>query len=184
MKPYVTIEFPGSGRVYQVPSSLIADDRIKSRLSLQIPGDSPDSVRAEIEEEFGDDFTMVDWAKNNMRWSEIEPKAILTNVYPRTLANEWDNATLSPTTEQAAPMEMDGDTFLSLPMLAVFQGMAQRGEELSIVPINSDQPVGAAVFVVMAQQEIVQGYMATVAQFNQFLAGQREAGAITPAVAH
>lgn len=185
MKTYCTITFPGAGRVYQIPTALIYEDRVRARLSLGL-AETEVAVRAEILEDFSNDFTLVDWAKNNMDWREIEPHAVLVQVFPRKLASEWDDASVEPTDEQKKPEEIGLENAMDAPLQAFLTAMVANGEECAVIGINSDQPVGAAMIVVQGPAEVVQGYVATVAQFNDFLQKQRAivAGQGADAITH
>lgn len=173
LKQFCIIEFPASGRVYQIPSKVIADDRIKARLAVGL-SESEDEVREEVYASFADDFTMVEWAKNNMDWSEIEQHAMLLEVRPRKVSSEWDDASITPVDIGRTPATMDQVNALDVPLEAVLTSMAFAGEEVSIVAINADQPVSAAIVVLQGQTDVVSGYLATITKFNDFMAKQRQ----------
>ena len=76
-----------NGEIWAIPCSEIADDRAS---------DFHDRGTAEFDEMFqqtmADDAEILDWALNNMNWSELERFAVLTNEPDAVdYDEEWPN---------------------------------------------------------------------------------------------
>ena len=172
MKPFVTITFPQSGRIYAVSSAVIVEDRVKARQQVGL-NETVEQIRAEVTEDFGDDFKMFDWAKNNMNWSDIEPYACLVGVMPRDVYQDWDAATLETVDAPPKPREVTADTIMSNPLEATMVSMMAEGQHASIAAISG--PAGermGAVAVFQGPAEVIDGYLAVLNQFGEFLERQ------------
>lgn len=173
MKKFCTIKFP-SGHVYEFPLAVVVEDRAKMRATLDVTR-TIDQHRVTVTEELGDDFVLVDYIKNNMAWADIERNARLVAYTPPSFAGlAWDDAELATaeTPTPAADIGAMGQASVLAPIeLAVGQALASDGGAVVLAFAQpGDQKVTSAVIAVAGPQESVQGYIAVVQQFHEFMA--------------
>src|SRR5579863_1822632 len=92
MRAYLEITF-GDGTRWCVTTMLIARNRA-AHYAREFGGDVERSLNEDTIPCFADDFEIVDWASNNMNWSDIAPNAIQLPT-PSTKPDyqrEWTNA--------------------------------------------------------------------------------------------
>jgi hypothetical protein len=86
MEKYVVVTF-SNGDVYRIPASVIADSRASSYAVL-----SAMKYDEEYEHTLNDNVELIDWAENNMDWSDVESVAELVMSNDVNFEDEWRNA--------------------------------------------------------------------------------------------
>lgn len=172
MKQFCIVKFP-SGHVYEFSVAAVINDRAKQWAALD-QSRTIEQHRDAAEAALGNDFAMIDYIKESMTWGDIQSFARLVNYIPPTFKGvEWDDAELSFGDERApAPtIEAMGSASVLAPVeLAVSQALASDGGAVVLAfaqPV--DQKITSAVIAVAGAEDAVQGYIAVVQQFNDFM---------------
>lgn len=88
------------GEVWEIPAEVVAKSRAAyyaQHDTGQTSGEEYDKVfAAEIEVATSDTYEIVDWAGNNMNWSDVAPFATLRKPEPRDVnyQREWRESTM------------------------------------------------------------------------------------------
>lgn len=159
MKKFLQITL-GNGHVYEVPTSVIADNRATAMLALH-PGefatlsDAKEDTTALFAE---DSFQIEDWAKNQMNWGEIVPHAKLIRVLPRT--SDWPNVEVTYHDHQALLSELDGDVIMSQPVELIMHTMATNGQLCNVTVLNGeDGKPYAAMALMFGGEAVINSYL-------------------------
>lgn len=114
---YLYVRFPDK-RNYQIPARFIAEDRAKYYAKLDSEKEGASSAlsalsafqrvfESEVEFALGDSFELLDWANNNMNWSDVQGVAKLFEQPELDLNREWTKAYKWVEYEQ--PKQTDAD---------------------------------------------------------------------------
>jgi hypothetical protein len=78
MSKFLRIEHE-DGTTWEVPAKVVAHDRAEHYADKETTSTGGETYDTTIEEEMcfalDDEYALVDWAGNNMRWEELEPHA-------------------------------------------------------------------------------------------------------------
>lgn len=170
MKKFVRIQFH-TGHVYEVPASVIADDRT-SYYAMQEPERTREQHSFETRELFKSDFNLFDWAKNNMNWSDLKKYARMVEFKAPDLQAAWDDAELVSTDEQR-PFDIVslGEDAVSAPLEMALAQVVASGEKACIFAFQQPdtKKTTSAVIAVVGDEDIVHGFVGVVAQFDDML---------------
>ena len=93
MKNYLSVEF-SDGSTFRIPIGIIALNRAEY-FAKKEGGDDPVKYSTIFEEEYqytlGDSAELLDWAANNMNWSDVEEYAIQIDTKSADFEEEWPN---------------------------------------------------------------------------------------------
>jgi len=84
-----------NGEIFYIPAMIIAEDRAKYHAKLDSErgdGEYDEVYKLEIEYALSDTFEIIDWANNNMNWSDLVEHARLIDTIPADYEREWSNA--------------------------------------------------------------------------------------------
>ena len=94
MKNCLIVEFPDRS-IFQIPIGIIALNRAEY-YAIKEGGDDAVKYSTIFEEEYqytlGDPTELIDWASNNMNWSDIEDYAIQETTKGVDFNEEWASA--------------------------------------------------------------------------------------------
>lgn len=95
MSKYLRVTM-SDGSQWDVPAQLIAEDRARYYAALDVKrGDATDFDKAfaeEVADALNDDDELLDWAPNNMNWSDVSDQAVLVGDRPDTnFQEDWCN---------------------------------------------------------------------------------------------
>jgi len=94
MERYILVTF-SNGDKYRIPGSVIAESRAThyaDRDSEEGKSKWGEIYKEEYDYTLGDDYELVDWAENNMDWSDVESVAELVMSGDVDFEDEWCNA--------------------------------------------------------------------------------------------
>lgn len=88
------------GKRWAIPALLVAKDRAAyyAKLDSEQGDDDYDTIyKEELDYTLSDDYELIDWAHNNMNWSDVSEHAILVYTEKRSAnyEKEWINAPMS-----------------------------------------------------------------------------------------
>ena len=181
MKKFVQVAF-STGHVYEVATSIIAKDRT-DYYAMSDPGRTRQQHEAETGMLFASEFELFDWAKNNMNWSDLQKHARLVSFKAPDFAGLWDAAELSTCDEQSvADVTKLGEASITAPIeLAMAQAFGEGRNCMMLAFQQRDTgAVTSAIAVMVGPQQLVEGYIAVISNFDTFMEQQR---ANTPAAA-
>lgn len=173
MKPYFQITL-ATGHVYEVPTKVIAENRAKAMLEAH-PDEfkTIDEAMADTVELFDDDdYSVGDWAKNNMNPGDYLPRSriIRFNEPERDFANaEWVGAAT-----QAMMGEMEAAQIMGAPVDYVLSVMSASGQACNVTVISDHetrQPF-AAVATIVGGEKTIGAYVETLQMVTQVLASK------------
>lgn len=173
MKKFLQITM-SNGHVYEVPTSVIADNRATAMAALH-PGEfaTLSDAKEDTTALFDDDsFQIEDWAKNQMNWSEIVPHAKLIRALPRS--SGWPNVEVTYHDHQALLGELDGDVIMSQPVELIMHTMATSGQLCNVTVLNGqDGKPYAAMALMFGNEAVINSYLTGL----QFVGQQLTMGA-------
>ena len=87
-KKLIYVERP-DGSIWSVPAHLVADHRAKHYAEI----DADTTYEAEYEFTVNDEYELLDWAENNMNWSDVVSYAVEVEVSLRAVEYQegWVN---------------------------------------------------------------------------------------------
>jgi hypothetical protein len=150
MKQFIQITL-NTGHVYEIPTSVIANDRAQSML-LAHPEEFAD-IDAALEDTTGlfadDSFNIQDWAANNMNWEELLPQAKLVRFKP-PVSQPWHEGEFSFHDAPALMGELDGETIMKQPVELIMHTMAMQGQLCNATVLHGadGKPYGAFVMII------------------------------------
>lgn len=173
MKPLLTISFPASGNVYQVPTSAVVEHRVM-RKSILDPCNAQQHA-AETRDLFEVDENVVAYVRSEVRWPELLPYAVLVAHTPADDAEHLAGAAAIVSTDTVMPPPvLDAESMLSKPLALSITSMAADQRTCSAAVISNvatGAPVaGLALFRGAPDQ--IHGYIAVMQQFEAFLQSQ------------
>ena len=86
MKKYLLVTMPDNS-IWSIPTRLIAENR--NDYYLKVRGENAADVEAETEKLFADDYEVIDWAVNNMDWSDVADEAVLAKRAKTDYQEGW-----------------------------------------------------------------------------------------------
>lgn len=92
--PTLEVEF-SDGRIFRVRAAVIAEDRARYLANNDHSGGGSlwrQTFEAEFDYALADNAELLDWANNNMDWSQLETSAVETFSNPINRDAEWSNA--------------------------------------------------------------------------------------------
>lgn len=170
MKSFTRIAFQG-GHIYEVPTAVIAADRT-NYYATQDPDRTREQHAAETAMMFASEFEVVDWAKNNMNWSDIEKHARMIGFTPPDLKAGWDEAELSFHDDRGMPDATSlGERSLAAPLeLAIGQAFSEDRRCMILAFQHPDtQHINTAAVILTGGDDVVKGYIGAISQFDEFL---------------
>jgi hypothetical protein len=176
MKPFIQLAFP-SGHVFEVPSSVVADDRT-AYYAVSQPERTREQHAAETASLFTSEFEVVDWLMFNMNWADLEPHAKLIDYRAPDLRAAFDDAVATFESAPAMPdVVSKGVASTVVPIgLAMNQAVASGKGALMLAFQNEDtKRVQFAFLALCGHPDIVEGYIAVCNQFSQHLDSQAQA---------
>jgi hypothetical protein len=91
MAKFLRVEFSDGSR-WEIPVSIIAEDRAKE-YAHEFDGSAARSLAEDTGPLFdASPYSIKDWAKNNMNWSEVVAHAVRTGSRTPSYEDEWGNA--------------------------------------------------------------------------------------------
>lgn len=147
MKAFIQIALD-AGHVYELPTEVIAQHRAQVMQKLH-PDEfkTIDEALADTRELFDDDYSISDWARNNMNPSDyVQHLRLLRFNAP---AKDYVNAEWSAHAAPAIVGELDGEQVMASPVEAVMAVMSEAGQLCNITVFNDTNgaPLGAAVMI-------------------------------------
>lgn len=175
MKPFIHITMP-AGQVYEIAASIIASNRAAAMQAMH-PDEFP-TPEAALEDTVGlfeDDFSVEDWARNNMNWSDLEPHVRLVRFTPP----ETDHVNDCEWSHHNAPAmlgELDGDSIMRQPVEMVLNTMAVSQQLCNVTVLNgaNGEPY-AAMALVIGNKHVVGAYLQALQLVGDSLTGGRPA---------
>ena len=82
----ITVTF-SDGTVWEIPASVVAESRAKYYEERE-----PGCYEEEYDITIKDGMEMMDWAENNMNWSDVRSKAKKIQTKSADYEDEWTNA--------------------------------------------------------------------------------------------
>lgn len=170
MKPLLTITFPVSGRIYQVPTAIIAAHRVDS-LAIMNPEQTREQHATATVALFEDDREILRWASQFMRWPKIEPHARLIDVFDRSLEAEFmERGELELTDRIRIPKPLDSNTIMEKPLSMILSSMAMARQTCNVLGLKDEnEDRMGCVALVTGSNEIVDGYIAVMSNFSKYL---------------
>lgn len=182
MKPFIQIAL-AAGHVYELPTEVIAQHRAQVMQKLH-PDEfkTIDEALADTRELFGDDYSISDWARNNMSPSDYLHAARLVRYTPD---KDFVNAEWTAHELPAMVAELDGEQVLSSPVEAVMATMAASKQLCNITVLNDAQgnPFGAAVMI-LGGPNVVQSFVTALQFTSDQLVGLAGLGQQAPKQTH
>ena len=86
MKKYLLVTMPDNS-IWSIPTRLIAENR--NDYYIKVRGENAADVEAETEKLFADDYEVIDWAVNNMNWSDVADEAVLAKRAETDYQEGW-----------------------------------------------------------------------------------------------
>jgi hypothetical protein len=86
MKKYLLVTMPDNS-IWSIPTRLIAENR--NDYYIKVRGENAADVEAETEKLFADDYEVIDWAVNNMDWSDVADEAVLAKRAKTDYQEGW-----------------------------------------------------------------------------------------------
>lgn len=159
MKKFLQIAQP-SGRVYELPVSVVAEHRAKAMIALH-PDEfaTPEAAMEDTIELFKDDAREIqDWCQNEMNWSDLEQHARLVRFTPPDAP--WGNGEWSFSDYPAMVGELDGEAIMKSPVEFVATVMTEARQLCNVTVLNNQegQPFGAVVMI-MGSPSVVGAYI-------------------------
>lgn len=169
MKPFLTISFPRSGRIYQVPTEAVVADWV-SEHTITDPGRTPEQYAFEARQLFADDFEMIKWIRESMTWRDLLAFAVLVGQQPSDLEAEFEDATLAPVAESMpAPDTIAPEDLLESPIGLYVAMMAKVPEHCRINVLTSGEKRVAGIVLIRGPEEIIDGFIGTIASYDDML---------------
>lgn len=184
MKNFIQIAMP-TGHVYEIPTSVIANNRANSMLAAH-PDEFAD-LAAALEDTQGlfadDSWNIKEWAANNMNWDELQPHAKLIR-FKQDTDHQWYEGEFTYHDMPALLGELDGATIMHQPVELIMQTMATAGILCNVTVMNgtNGQPCGAFALIV-GDAGVVNSYLTALQFTGNVLTGQDDAAG-APATAH
>lgn len=180
MKNFVRIEFP-NGLTYQIPSDVIVQDRA-TQLQILEPHTSREAHVEATVRLFGDQAELVAWLENEMTWSDVSRHARLIS-FSMNLDSDFSQATMEAqeSHEPSRLPEPDAGSgnLYAAPIELLMRQTAESGENLGMLVFHTEQStpqnpiIHSAVVALVGDHSVIEGYMAAIAQFDQFMDTQR-----------
>ena len=86
MKKYLLVTMPDNS-IWSIPTRLIAENH--NDYYIKVRGENAADVEAETEKLFADDYEVIDWAVNNMDWSDVADEAVLAKRAKTDYQEGW-----------------------------------------------------------------------------------------------
>jgi hypothetical protein len=172
VKKFVQISF-STGHVYEVPTQAIAEDRTRY-YAMSDPGRTREQHAAETQMLFASEFDLFDWAKNNMNWSDLQKTSRLVAFNPPDFAKLWDDAEMKTSDENLRSDIMAlGENALAAPVeMLLAQAVSENKSCFAVAFQQSNGNTTSAVVGLVGSPDIIEGYLATITQFDDFLSSQ------------
>ncbi len=174
MNKFLTITF-STGHIYEVPAAAVAEDRT-AYYAVQDPDRTREQHAAETEAMFASEFELFDWAKNNMNWSDLQKRARLVGFNAPDFGGLWDDAVLSTSEDQAMPDVISlGEDALTAPIEMVLSQTVAEGAHCTLLAFQQPdtKAVTSAVVAIVGAPDVVEGYIATIANFDAFMSANK-----------
>lgn len=176
MKKFIRFVF-ATGHIFEVPSDVVAADRI-NYIAVSDPGRERSQIAAETEMMFASDFAVVDWAKSNMDWADMQKHARLVAYSPPAFQTLYDDAEMVFADDAAKPdiYAMGEATILAPIELAMVQTAA---DGLNCMIMAFHQPgrddITSAVAVIAGSAPVVHTYVDALSRVDAELAALQPA---------
>lgn len=182
MKAFIQIAL-AAGHVYELATEVIAQHRAQVMQKLH-PDEfkTIDEALADTRELFDDDYSISDWARNNMNPSDYMHAARLVRYTPD---KDFVNADWTAHELPAMVGELNGEQVLSSPVEAVMATMAASKQLCNITVLNDAQgnPFGAAVMI-LGGPNVVQSFITALQFTSDQLVGLAGLGHQAPQQTH
>lgn len=170
MKPFLTIEFQRSGRIYQVQTEAVVADWVSEQTILN-PGRTPEQYAFEARQLFADDFAMVTWIRESMTWADLFPYAVLVGQRPFDLAAEFEDAVLATADQQKHVESIADEDLMESPIGLYVSMMAKENENcrVNVLTSGEEQKPVAGIILIRGEVQIINGFIGVVSQFDDML---------------
>ncbi len=161
--------------MYEVPAQAIAEDRT-SYYAVSDPGRTREQHAAETQILFASEFELLDWAKNNMDWSDLQKSSRLVAFNPPDFAQLWDAAELKTSDENLRSDLMSlGENSLTAPIeMLLAQAVSENKSCFAAAFQQPNGNVTSAVVGLVGSPDIIGGYLAAITNFDAFMAAQSD----------